>query len=71
MLFGGTLVFLLFLGPHLEFQTLETRLKIRIAFTIMLPVWIILGFGAMFLSWFYDILLLRLAPPDINFALFD
>ncbi|WP_317993697.1 hypothetical protein [Bartonella gliris] len=71
MLFWGTLVFLLFLEPNLEFQTLETKLKIRIAFTISLSMWIILGFGAMFLSWFYDILLLRLAPPDIDFALFD
>ncbi|WP_144754250.1 MULTISPECIES: hypothetical protein [Bartonella] len=51
------------LGP----RTVELRAPFIIV-TIML---IILTCSAVALSWFYDMLLFRLAPPDIRLMLFD
>ncbi|EJF85863.1 hypothetical protein ME1_01440 [Bartonella vinsonii subsp. arupensis OK-94-513] len=65
MLFWGLIVYLAFFPP--EFKVLEAK----IAFTILSIIWTILGFGAMFLSFFYDRLLLHLAPPDIDLTLFE
>lgn len=62
MLFWSILAYCIGLLGTVEF---------KIPLIITSIIWTILGFGATHFLWAYDVLLLRLAPPDIDLALYD